>query len=571
MLKKGLFTLVCLTVMSAVCAWAATTYSVRTQLTNSGGSIKVGNKAAQTAGIAYTNCTTAVTVVVTPNAGFRITSLKQIDGATATDITPADGTVAATVDITKPTPVDPKRPAVLKAQGLTATFASTNDVVVPKTWQLQLTNTNRGGTITTNGAKGLTLSSVGLPKLVNYTDATPVTATVNATAGYKIRSITTTGAAAFSNNSTVAVVTGIPATGKSVNPVLVTYKLNAYAVATNAGIAPANPSVSHGGAVRLIVTPTGSNNRVTSLTVTGGSVALTDRFGTAVTLPFQGPVKATISNITSDITVTAAYGLDTTAAMENNCTNTCHLGQSVSQAVKDLPAKWLASDHKANGIDCVTCHTTMPGPIVKASVDANTFTVTEASAGTVGTNYCSRCHAASVTKVLASVHYTKPSGALECTSCHAAGHNPQFNAESCAGCHAVVNDHTVATIGSKTCMECHDKHNPSTVTGTLGPVTPHPAVTLYTFEEIGMQMAGGAMVPVQVDANGKGMPYSPKQTCGTAGCHVKNGIDYTYDKISDHAFHSNEGRSEYQDSTDGKFNATKNKPWTQSTAMVGKW
>ncbi|KAA0890352.1 MULTISPECIES: cytochrome C [Oryzomonas] len=99
----------------------------------------------------------------------------------------------------------------------------------------------------------------------------------------------------------------------------------------------------------------------------------------------------------------------------------------------------------------------------------------------------------------------------------------------------------------------------------------HPSVTLYTFEEIGMQMAGGAKVPVQVDANGKGMPYSPKQTCGTAGCHVKNGVDYTYDKISDHAFHSNQGRSEYVDSSTGKFDATKNKPWTQSTAMVGKW
>lgn len=99
----------------------------------------------------------------------------------------------------------------------------------------------------------------------------------------------------------------------------------------------------------------------------------------------------------------------------------------------------------------------------------------------------------------------------------------------------------------------------------------HPPVTLYTFEEIGMQMAGGAKVPVQVDANGNGMPYSPKQTCGTAGCHVMNGVDYTYDKISDHAFHSNQGRSEYSDSSDGKFDATKNKPWTQSTAMVGKW
>ncbi len=103
----------------------------------------------------------------------------------------------------------------------------------------------------------------------------------------------------------------------------------------------------------------------------------------------------------------------------------------------------------------------------------------------------------------------------------------------------------------------------------------HPPVTLYTFEEIGMQMAGGAKVPVMVDANGKGMPYSPKQTCGTAGCHINKttGVDQTYDNISDHAFHSAQGRNEYPDSLtgDGKFTTAKAKPWTQATAMVGKW
>lgn len=100
----------------------------------------------------------------------------------------------------------------------------------------------------------------------------------------------------------------------------------------------------------------------------------------------------------------------------------------------------------------------------------------------------------------------------------------------------------------------------------------HPPVKLYTFEEIGMQMAGGQRVPVQVDENGKGMPYSPKTTCGTSGCHVApNGIDLSYDHISDHSFHAAQGRNEYPDTADGKFVTSKNKPWTQATAMVGKW
>ncbi|NTV50408.1 MAG: cytochrome C [Geobacteraceae bacterium] len=96
----------------------------------------------------------------------------------------------------------------------------------------------------------------------------------------------------------------------------------------------------------------------------------------------------------------------------------------------------------------------------------------------------------------------------------------------------------------------------------------HPPVTLYTYEEIGMQMAGGAPVPVQVDAAGKGMPYSPKATCGTAACHGPNS---TYDKISDHSFHSAQGRNEFPDTATGKFDPNKSKPWTQATAMVGKW
>jgi hypothetical protein len=107
----------------------------------------------------------------------------------------------------------------------------------------------------------------------------------------------------------------------------------------------------------------------------------------------------------------------------------------------------------------------------------------------------------------------------------------------------------------------------------LGTPLTHPPVTLYTFEEIGMQMAGGAKVPVQVDASGKGMPYSPKQTCGsTKGCHVDSrGNDYSYDRISDTAFHSHEGRAEMIDANQGKLLPGLHIPWVQSTAMVGKW
>jgi hypothetical protein len=82
---------------------------------------------------------------------------------------------------------------------------------------------------------------------------------------------------------------------------------------------------------------------------------------------------------------------------------------------------------------------------------------------------------------------------------------------------------------------------------------------LYTFEEIGPQLGAGAQLPVQVDPTSmQGMPYSPKQTCGS--CH-------DYENIAKHAFHSSQGMYEISET----FDATKNKPWTQSSGMFGKW
>ncbi|MBJ6725483.1 hypothetical protein [Geomesophilobacter sediminis] len=248
------------------------------------------------------------------------------------------------------------------------------------------------------------------------------------------------------------------------------------------------------------------------------------------------------------------------------------------------------SCHTANNIrtvadtsshaSCQACHFVdagHPGAVNAGSVNAASFTVNvdnvangNGTAAAQGTNFCASCHSAgNAAQAIPTLttHQNKV-----CSACHASAHETHVVSATCQVCHATVNDHTAATMGTKGCTDCHDGHNPTVATKPFEvAAATHPPVVLYTFEEIGMQMAGGQKVPVQVDASGKGMPYSPKQTCGTSGCHVINGVDYSYDKISDHAFHSNQGRSEYTDTANGKFDATKNKPWTQSTAMVGKW
>ena len=119
----------------------------------------------------------------------------------------------------------------------------------------------------------------------------------------------------------------------------------------------------------------------------------------------------------------------------------------------------------------------------------------------------------------------------------------------------------------------------------------HRPINLFTYEELAMQF-GQTKLPVMVDAQGKGMPYSPKQSCGTPGAFADGTTSacHDYNNISDHAFHSNQGVSEEKDlkagdnmgndpltglpvvlARDGQFNPIRNKPFTQSVGMIGKW
>lgn len=133
----------------------------------------------------------------------------------------------------------------------------------------------------------------------------------------------------------------------------------------------------------------------------------------------------------------------------------------------------------------------------------------------------------------------------------------------------------------------------------------HPDIPLYTYEEIGMQFTpmdgdgnpaglqnpalGYNMMPVMVNAAGKGFPYSPKQTCGNchngtttrwdsgqaitdaAGTPIATAL-VSYDDMSDQAFHSELGAQEWMhDADDDPVTAQPGKPWASSTGMWGKW
>lgn len=463
MIKKGLIALVCLTVMSALWSWATTTYSISTAITSLGtvavtdsqgnlrydpvvgGSIRVRQNAPQTLGIKYTNFTTAkaVNVWVTPVRGYKIANLK-ING---TDQPFANQTTAYRVTFRKPTPI--------ATQKLVASFAvASPGEVTRKIWQLQTQNVNDGGAIvTTRGSEApTTLTAYGKLVLKNYLDTTPVTVAVTTREGYQIKSITHNGATVTSP-FTITPTT----TGSSVNTVRVTYNRTAFTVQTHTqdnlrfglpyyppnGIAPINPRAVYGGSVRLIVTPTASNNIVNSIAITGNAdIAFTDRFGVPTRLPFRGPIKVTISNIKSNIVVTTGFLRDNTEEMQN-CTSTCHL--NARPAVQEVAFQWYSSTHKRTAaVDCVTCHSYMPGKVNKRTVDSHTFQILSSVNGSsidTGKNYCATCHKSGSGATATDYLLTHTGFSTTCASCHISLHNPDKIGNlpsACTSCHGTI-------------------------------------------------------------------------------------------------------------------------------------
>jgi hypothetical protein len=429
-----------------------------------------------------------------------------------------------------------------------------------------------GGTITPSGIKFY-----------------PGAATYNAApkAGWSLTNVTIDGVV------TVAPYT-VPFDTSKIHTVKANFAQTLYSITTTAGSGGSiqitgggNTNITPGSTRGYIVAP-GTGSQIASLTVDGAAV--TAAVGSTVA------ISGSWTNIQASHTVAATFKVLSSTAVsagpnQTAAPGTITLNGSAFSNVLPIIYHWnIASGPNGSSLGTPTAATTnftaITTGIYTVTLTANnvvsapaTITVVNPGVISAGSNVCINCHAGSspVVEYSASGHAKSASGP-SCSTCHTGADTSHpgttVTSATCESCHTapVLSQVThPADITASKCLQCHNSHDPAADIANLGQASAHPAVTLYTFEEIGMQMAGGAKVPVQVDANGKGMPYSPKQTCGTSGCHVKNGVDYTYDKISDHAFHSNQGRSEYVDSSDGKFNAAKNKPWTQSTAMVGKW
>lgn len=113
----------------------------------------------------------------------------------------------------------------------------------------------------------------------------------------------------------------------------------------------------------------------------------------------------------------------------------------------------------------------------------------------------------------------------------------------------------------------------------------HPNIPLYTYEEVAQQF-GQPMMPVALNVENKGFPYSPKQTCGN--CHngslVRNDGQgpitdaagsaiisplVSFDDMNENTFHADMGAGALINTADTSSQA--GKPWSQSLGMAGKW
>ncbi|MCM0082761.1 hypothetical protein L4X63_14295 [Geomonas sp. Red32] len=457
-MRKGLATLVCLTLVAVVWAWAATAYStywVETKTTTLGGSVKVANNTALSGvgAIRFTSFTTAavVPVTVTPDAGYKISTVT-VDNVAQT--VPVSGAYTynglQTPDHT-----------VKIFAGFVGSNAATS---AAKTWQLQIQNGSAGGTIS---AAGHSIATYGM-KMYNYSDTTAIPVTVAPATGFYVSSLYVNGVLQSGFATTGGTYTVDPSvTGKVFN-VTANYKKQINVVTTNTssplvanGILPVNPKVAYGTDVKLIVAPMAPYNMVTGITVTGtthGAISMVDSQGNTAA-PFKGSVVVTIANVTGPLNLSYAAGTDNTGQMQG-CTNTCHL--SASASVQRTATQWNLSNHKRNAVDCVSCHETMPGTWTSTTVDKKTMAIGSAVV-------CSKCHAdANVEGFLTSPHWTNlrnngdsaVAGDQLATCATQKCHFNSTNQPGCATCHSGQ----LAAAGTFNRYSSDIAHNPATPT-----------------------------------------------------------------------------------------------------------
>ncbi|MBJ6801019.1 PKD domain-containing protein [Geomonas propionica] len=439
MLKKGIAAAGCLAIVAAGWSYAATTWQVQTKLSNTGGTIQVRNKALQTAvgSLVYNNFTTSadIPVTVTAKAGYKLGTIYK-GGVAQTLTSDQISSGIYSVSLNKTSGLSQNITASFIASQFTitgtaigsgsGTVTATPAAVYPGgSSTLTIVPKNNYDVVTQISPSGLTLQdNLGKTVTLPYSGAVYVTLT-NIQAPKTVTATFTTASVSAGPDSVVEI----------------------------------NKPVTIKGSVA-------AGDTIAWTQVSGDTVTLT---GPTTATPSFTPVAAgtyvfqateSLKGLTDTVQITVAS--DVAAYMDSTCGG-CH---NATTGVVPSTANngWKVSDHKTAGITCITCHTDalMPTPVNTLTVNKDTFTITGASAGNLGDNYCDTCH----NGVRAYDHSTGVGvvPTTTCSSCHTPHYFNQIGQNHFAGlatpATGAVADGTSRTAYVTQGATCADCHNP---------------------------------------------------------------------------------------------------------------
>ena len=433
MFKRGLIALICLTVMSAALAWAAS-FQLQTKLVNAGGTLTVGTATQSTVGqLVLTNSSVTIPVTVNVSGGYKLSALTK-NGvnmmAFSNQSTGYNTTFAPGVTV----------------QSLTATFAKKAVLV---STPLGVSPVNPSSSI--GGTVLMTVSPTGTNNQIQSVSVTNATLQLTDFGG----NIVTPTAAAPYTGSLKAKISAI--TGNVV--VTAVYGIDPRAAMVKA-CATCHAGSSTPAVVAVQSNWEGSNHADSNVTCVTCHVAMP---GTVVTATVAAGTFKALRNFTTSINGTkVAVKKDSnfcanchatgalpddkhSAAMKNDC-SACHTFDAHSLA-RTAVATTVAAKHAGTSETCSTCHTNQ---IVDFATANNPHV---AKVGGHFTQGCAGCHVeAIVTNASTTV----------CTTCHKAPYGAQAVAWA-AGLHNIANN-TFEQIG---CADCHNAHAPMTGKGNV--------------------------------------------------------------------------------------------------------
>ncbi|MBU5614601.1 hypothetical protein [Geomonas azotofigens] len=339
------------------------------------------------------------------------------------------------------------------------------------TWQLQSKLNTVGGKLQVRDKAWQT--AAGVVAYNNFTTSALIPVTIQANPGYKI-TLVKKGSVTQTISNDQLFTTTMDKTGGTLQSVQASFTANTYtingAVSGAGSISPASQNVSYNGTVQFSTSPANGSSVLTA--VSAGT--LTDAtYGTPVTLPYNKPVKITLSGIQAAQTVTATYATYSVSAGADKVIGLGTASTIRGSVTAGDAVTWTQVSGPAT-VDTSSWTTAMPS-FTPTVAGVYVFQVAEAMAGQTDTvqvtatadlvsymdSACNGCHN-TTTGVSPSTAFDKWSASphvaaqITCISCHTDGAMPTpVNTQTVDPATLKVLNASAGTVDAYYCSKCH--------------------------------------------------------------------------------------------------------------------